>query len=415
MFRSSLFLGFLLTSLISFSQSYSKKYGIEVNGGIREYHGDLGSALFFSKKPEYQAVGLGFHYYLTPSFDASLYGSSGDLGFYTTENEFDGRRKGFRARITDAVLGLNYKFNNGYLMAEDAKIKPYIRAGWGGMQSVSLLDHNEEGYANNRTWFAVHWNAGLGLRYALTNFLDVTAQSLMNYSFDDNYDGSPFTLASAKLNIAEEGGKPLHDIYMYHSLGFVYNFGESGGGPRYKFDADTDGDGVPDKFDKCPETPNGYKVDSLGCPLDNDGDGIVNEEDECPDLAGTLAHKGCPDFESGIEDEVNLAAKGIFFETSKDVIKSESFENLNKLATILNKYRSAKLIIEGHTDSEGDADMNQTLSQNRANAVKKYLANKGVANYRMKAIGFGETQPLGDNETEEGRALNRRVQFKLDY
>lgn len=398
------------------AQSYDKKFGVEVNGGIREYHGDLGSALYFQRQPDYQAVGIAVGMYLNPSWDANIYGGAGDLGFYTqTYDEVAAAnyRQGFRARITTAMLGLTYKFNNGYILQEDALIKPYLRGGWGAMQAISNLHHNRVGYSNSRTWFAAHWDLGLGAKIRLTNSVDLVIQETFNYSFDDNYDGQPFTLAGAILNDAMEGNKPLHDAYMYHSIGFAFNFGATGNsGYRIK---DADNDGISDKFDLCPKTPEGYEVDTVGCPLDNDKDGVVNEEDKCPNTPGSVDNNGCPDIDDDVRDRIRKAAEGIYFETAKDVIKAESFENLDNVVEIMKNYPDFNLTIEGHTDSQGDDAMNMTLSQNRANSVKRYLASKGVAESRMTAIGYGETQPVADNGTAEGRKLNRRVDFKISY
>ena len=400
---------FLLSSEI-LAQSPDFKFGVELNGGIREYNGDRGSAMYFQVQPNYQAVGFGFNYYLNPSFDASFYGSVGDLGFYDEEY------LGFRARITDILIGGIYKFNNGYILDEYAMVKPYIRAGWGGMQSVSRIIHGVPGYSQNRTWFASHWNAGLGVKIRLLPSLDLQIQELYNYSFDDNYDGLPFSLSSAKLNDALPENKPLHDAYLYHSIGFVYNFGgtASGGGGRTKY-KDSDGDGVSNKFDECPKTPEGAEVDSVGCPYDDDMDGVINEMDKCPKIPGSPDNNGCPEIDEASINTIKESAKGIFFETGSDVIKSESFANLDKVAEIAAKYPNAKLTIEGHTDSQGDDDDNMGLSQRRADAVMKYLELKGVEKGRMTATGYGETKPLADNDTDEGRAMNRRVDITLTY
>ncbi len=151
-----------------------------------------------------------------------------------------------------------------------------------------------------------------------------------------------------------------------------------------------------------------------GCP-DSDGDGVYDHLDVCPATPGTVANKGCPEIKEEVKEQIRLAAKGIFFESGKGVIKAESFTNLDKLASIMNSYEEANVMIEGHTDSQGADAANMTLSQKRADAVKRYLASKGVTESRMTAIGYGETKPVADNGSAEGRALNRRVDFKLVY
>lgn len=415
----TLLLSLLVFTFMADAQSYNKKFGFEINGGIREYHGDLGSAIYLQRSPDYQTVGGSFGIYLNPSFDLNVYGSTGDLGFYKTSwNEVaaDIYRQGFRARITEAMLGITYKFANGYILAEDARVRPFLKAGWGVMQSVSTIDHVlhfNDGWPKSRTWIAAHWNAGLGFKIGLTDNLDLVLNEQVNYSFDDNYDGAPFEPAGARLNVAQEGNKPLHDIYLAHTIGFAFNFGDNGNsGYRIK---DKDGDGVSDKFDLCPKTPEGVEVDSVGCPLDDDKDGVWNINDRCPNTPGSVDNQGCPENGADVLNEINLAAKGIYFETAKSIIKKESYANLNRLALILNVYPDAKVAIEGHTDNQGDDASNMTLSQERANAVMEYLASKGVDRSRMTAIGYGETKPQADNSTAEGRALNRRVYFKLTF
>jgi len=205
---------------------------------------------------------------------------------------------------------------------------------------------------------------------------------------------------------------------------------------------DADGDGVADKDDKCPDTKTGYKVDATGCTMDNDKDGVVNEEDLCPDLAGVLAMKGCPDTDGdGVADNVDLcptvkgtiANKGcpemtkedvkkitqiaskIFFETNSDKLKVASLVQLDELAEILKRYEAAKLVIEGHTDSQGEDAYNMTLSQKRTESVKTYLMGKGIMESRLTATGFGETNPIADNKTSIGKAKNRRVELKTSY
>jgi outer membrane protein OmpA-like peptidoglycan-associated protein len=205
---------------------------------------------------------------------------------------------------------------------------------------------------------------------------------------------------------------------------------------------DSDGDNVVDMDDKCPNTKAGYIVDAAGCPLDNDKDAIVNEEDLCPDAAGTLVFKGCPDTDGdGVGDNEDrcpkvmgtIANKGcpeitkqdvkkiteiaskIFFETNSDKLKVASLAQLDELAIILKRYDAANLSIEGHTDSQGEDAFNLTLSQKRSASVKTYLMEKGIMESRLSSQGFGESKPIADNNTSDGRARNRRVELKTSY
>ena len=175
---------------------------------------------------------------------------------------------------------------------------------------------------------------------------------------------------------------------------------------------DTDGDGVEDRKDKCPNLAGA--IAGEGCP-DTDGDGVFNNIDKCPDVTGAIANKGCPEIKKEVIQKIALAAKGINFETGKAVITASSFKSLDDLVTLLNSYPGASVEIQGHTDNNGTPESNKTLSQDRANAVKRYLSAGGVSEVRMTAIGYGQELPLADNKTEAGKTKNRRVDFKLVY
>ncbi len=183
---------------------------------------------------------------------------------------------------------------------------------------------------------------------------------------------------------------------------------------------DNDVDGIPDLQDKCPlkaENKNGIEDDD-GCPEeDTDGDGILGGRDKCPDQPET---KNNFQDEDGCPDEVPVAVKkftgvieGINFKTKSADILPGSFVILDRAVEVLKEYPDVRLEISGHTDDRGSADFNRDLSQRRADAVKMYIANRGVAADRLQAVGYGEDRPLADNRSETGRARNRRTEFRL--
>jgi outer membrane protein OmpA-like peptidoglycan-associated protein len=172
---------------------------------------------------------------------------------------------------------------------------------------------------------------------------------------------------------------------------------------------DRDKDGVTDNKDRCPDEPGSTKYD--GCPIvDRDGDGVPDATDRCPDTPGPGSNYGCPE---DVKTKLTYIAKNIYFHTNKATLQEISYDPLNQLADILNKYPNAKLTIEGHTDNTGSNAYNLTLSKNRAQAVVDYLVSKGIAISRLNAVGFGEDKPVTTNNTAEGRTLNRRVELIL--
>ena len=136
---------------------------------------------------------------------------------------------------------------------------------------------------------------------------------------------------------------------------------------------DSDGDGVPDDLDKCPNTPKGATVNSVGC----------------------------------------WALKGVvLFDFDKADIKPEALQLLDEVVTILKKNREMNGVIEGHTDSMGSEEYNQGLSERRAQAVEKYIEEHGIDADRYTIKGYGESNPIASNDTEEGRQENRRVELR---
>ena len=175
---------------------------------------------------------------------------------------------------------------------------------------------------------------------------------------------------------------------------------------------DTDGDGVPDKDDKCPDVAG--PAENGGCPWpDTDGDGVLDKDDLCPNEPGPESNKGCPEPNDDEQKRLNQYAKTILFDNGKATIKFESAEILNQIINVLKKYPNSRFRIEGHTDSTGNKAKNITLSQNRADAVKIYLIQGGIASERLESVGYGPDKPIASNKTRKGRALNRRVEINL--
>jgi outer membrane protein OmpA-like peptidoglycan-associated protein len=211
--------------------------------------------------------------------------------------------------------------------------------------------------------------------------------------------------------------------------------------------SDTDGDSVFDGIDQCPNTPPGSAVDQRGCPVDDDGDGVLNTQDQCPgtppgtevDARGCTIERDidgdgvpdnrdrCPNTAAGQEvDEIGcpilfqveqgqvrrLVLRGVAFETGRSALTQDSYGILDQIAERLVARPDVRIEVAGHTDNTGSRSLNMRLSLERAQAVKAYLARKGVEPSRMVSAGYGPDQPIATNATAAGRAQNRRVELK---
>lgn len=199
---------------------------------------------------------------------------------------------------------------------------------------------------------------------------------------------------------------------------------------------DDDGDGVPNGKDQCPDTPAGTPVNSNGCPLDDDGDGVPNNRDRCPGTpaGATVNADGCADTDgdgvfdyrdqcpntpagvavnnNGCELEQNYRLQGVTFEFDSAKLTAEAEARLNDDVQILLRHSDLMVEIAGHTDSVGPESYNEGLSLRRAQSVKDYLVGKGANAANLTVKGYGESDPVATNDTEAGRAQNRRVEFR---
>ncbi|MGE5319035.1 MAG: OmpA family protein [Hyphomicrobiaceae bacterium] len=176
---------------------------------------------------------------------------------------------------------------------------------------------------------------------------------------------------------------------------------------------DSDGDGVVDALDKCPDTPAGRKVNADGCEIDSDGDGLVDGVDKCPTVYAKTAD-GCPPPVAAEPAPVapkKLVLEGVNFDHDKATLRANAFPMLDQAAASLKDWGNVKVEVAGYTDSKGNAKYNLRLSQRRAEAVRAYLISKGVSADRLTAKGYGESRPVASNATEEGRFKNRRVEL----
>ena len=175
---------------------------------------------------------------------------------------------------------------------------------------------------------------------------------------------------------------------------------------------DSDGDGVPDEEDPCPDEK-GTK-ENRGCP-DNDGDSVIDKIDACPNSPGPEDNQGCPVLTYEQQAVVDTAFTNLEFEFGKAIITFDSYTHLDRLGVMLVNSPNMKLTIAGHTDNVGGDVNNMNLSEKRAKAVKSYLTARGITEASIIVLFYGENKPIAPNDTEEAREKNRRVELTIGF
>ena len=432
----------LLSLLIAFvaitnAQTVDKKWGI--GAGIGAYGTLNKSGVGFM--PE-----LYLSRYLSPRLDLML---RGDLGLFNSKltNDLD---------MANGFLDLRLKLNN-----EDKKFRPYLFAGPG-----ILADNGESG---------LNFNIGAGDKYYVSpatalymevgyvNGIESTVagkktrdnfwKATVGVEFDfgktpdsdmdgvsDNKDKCPNTPAGVAVDangcpIDTDGdgvADYIDDCPTVAGLTSLKGCPDSDkDGVADKDDAcpdvaglvslkgcpDTDGDGVADKDDKCPDTPKGAKVDAKGCPVDSDGDGVPDYLDKCPTVPGVKDNNGCPKEKTAEEIEAEkMKVEPVYFDSNKATFSAQEKAKVDKLVTLLQENSNYNVKVTGYADALGADAYNLNLSKNRVSAVVKSILsskNKLKKNRIELQEGLGEANPAATNDTPEGRALNRRVEFEV--
>ena len=278
-------------------------------------------------------------------------------------------------------------------------------------------------YKPNGTIKEFYVPVGAGVKFKLSDLLNLDLGYTMHYVDGDNFDGfnynpptkDKFSYAHVGLEFAL-GDRTKPQLQWHNAPAVMYDEmvaqrdqmkleldAQKENNARMaatveKLQADSDGDGVSDLFDKCPNTPKTDKVDGSGCPLPK------------PDTT-----KPGPVQVIITEDDRRLvrdAIANLEFATGKSDIKPSSHASLNRVADLL-KRKNLSLKLAGHTDNVGNDANNMRLSKDRAESVKAYLVSQGANPSRIEATGYGETQPIATNKTAAGRQKNRRVEFTI--
>jgi len=291
--------------------------------------------------------------------------------------------------VDQTGLGLmgRYHFNT------DSSMKPFLGIGAG------YLDHNGSGAASAVDSSDLMLNLSAGVRKSINDRVGFISE--IKYRLDtDDYTGTTNS----------------YDDYLF-SMGMSIALGAAKTAPVAEAivepapQLDSDGDGVSDQSDRCPNTPAGMPVDAYGCHEvdgDDDHDGVMNSVDQCPN-----SRPGAVVDADGCEVQVVIELQGVYFDTDKATLKPESIAVLNAAVRTMGEHGTLVVEVAGHTDSTASESYNQNLSERRAKVVYDYLVDKGVSADRMTWKGYGELSPIATNDTEEGRAKNRRTELVI--
>jgi len=398
----------LLLSVSLFAQSPDKKWSIGYKLGSEQFAGYVGED-FSGPEDSHFINGLTLSRRISSHFDLGLSALWGEYeGHYYDEYYCEDM-----ALVRDLTLfNLNAKFH--LFKYDDVLVRPFVFAGFG------LLVYDDEDFeAENILDQFQYPDLGLGLNIKVSPTVNITFDETLLFIDRDRNSNN-------KL-----------ERYLQHAVGVSFNLGKS---------QDTDNDGISDRNDACPEVfglkqfegcpdsdsdgvkdsedncPNEAGLISLsGCP-DSDNDGVADKDDKCPKVKGTKKNKGCPEEvkkQDPTTDKVKTSAPKVSlyvvnFESGNSNINKTSKSILNSIVDVLKKNPNYKLDIKGYTDTDGDENMNLRLSDSRAKIVKKYLTKRGISDKRLFTKGFGEQNPIADNNTEEGKAKNRRVELILN-
>jgi len=427
------------------------KFGIGIKGGAAKYYGDLDESSF------------GLHYAVSVDYwFTDVFG----IGFNYGKNELSAEETGnyFESNLWNYILQLRIN------VWPSSKLNPYLTIGYEWFDSnpkdkngtwlrnfASDIEPFEYKSINNAVPF------GLGFSYYLSNVISFDAEALLHYSFIDYVDGyiegakddhwmslaAGISLHFGKANDTDGDGIPdSRDKDPFHAEDFD-NFQDEDGAP----DLDNDQDGIPDAVDKAPIDPedrDGFEdgdgvpdldndkdgvldsndkapneaedhdgfEDEDGIPdTDNDQDGILDVDDKCPDEAETFNEyeetDGCPDTkpELAVEKGQAIVLDGVNFASGSVKLTINSKTILDKVVRTMTKNPELEVEIHGYTDNTGSYNGNIKISQRRADSVKDYIVTSGISATRISTIGFGPENPIASNDTSEGRAKNRRIEF----
>ncbi|WP_269808156.1 OmpA family protein [Hymenobacter psoromatis] len=403
-------LGLLAAVPRSQAQTADQKFGVSGYVSTLQYRGDLGSNFWDLRHASYGG-GLTLSRYISKGFDINLSGNQavlrypGDGSSFTNQNPALSNGRRFSANVTNLGLGLKFKLP----VKDEFFVHPYILL-QPGLAIVYTDRYASPTAANSRTSFgSFDGQVALGLDFHLTPGFGVFVQAGQHYldRDDDRLDG----VNSGSSNFFDK-----YDRYMQFSAGLTAAFGKA---------KDTDGDGVPDRKDKCPDTPTGVKVDVNGCPLDTDGDGVPDYQDKCPDVKGLAALQGCPDADgdgvADADDKCPNTPAGVRVDATGCPLDSDGDGVADYLDKCPNTPAGVKVDATGcpiDTDGDGVPDYQDKCPDRAGPASNKgcpeiKAEDKKILNEATKYINFDFNKAT--LKTSSYAKLNQMVQIMNDY
>ncbi|WP_256006518.1 OmpA family protein [Pedobacter deserti] len=404
-----------------FGKKYFRTWSIGLHGGMLTHYTPFNNRSNGDFSTPYEEWGYGGYIkkQIVPGFGLQADFLAGKVRG-ARMNAFTGERETFTSRIEwSAALSGNFTIANLSLNQKRNILSPYLTAGAGYMSSQART--NATGTGAGSTGYEQNWFVpiGAGFKIGVSKGVNIDLGYQVNFVKDNNFDGvasganDRFSYAHAGIEIAL-GRKGTSQLQNYSAIAAIReeSAAESAELRRalssaeenarrdkeelMKQLADDDGDGVANKYDKCPGTPANTVVDGAGCPLKAPSQ-IIREK-----VVVTEADRRV----------VDEAIKNLEFDLGKATIRSTSYPTLNKVAELLVQ-KDFSLKLAGHTDNTGSMALNMRLSKDRAESVKAYLVSQGANASRIEATGYGPNQPIASNKTADGRQKNRRVEFTL--
>src|SRR5688500_7228467 len=269
---------FVWAYLLTITSARCQSGAIGLHGTLNEYAGDLNGNKYHLYNFDHPKPGgaISFQQYLNPSFNLVE-----KLSFNQVQYQNMFKTMGVDADLFTLNVKLKYKFNNGYILKEDATISPFIVAGIGGTYIESKVFTDSGNSTISSGTIQANAAAGVGIYFRFSERVGFEIANTLNMPLYDAWDG------------VSEGN---NDVHLQHSAGLIF---------KLRKPTDTDGDGVYDRKDNCPDTPSQAKVDSKGCPIDSDGDTVADYMDACPAVSGTPSLEGCPDKDDDKVSDIN--------------------------------------------------------------------------------------------------------------